>query len=58
MINLDILDITEMQAVMISLGGIVIGWAIYDGLCHSPLGRSDLWLALAGFAFLFVLAYG
>ena len=58
MIDLDILDVTEMQAVMISLGGIVIGWAIYDGLCRSPIGRSDLWLALAGFAFLVVLAYG
>ena len=58
MINLDILDITEMQAVMISLGGIVIGWAIYDGLCRSSLGRSDLMLALAGFVFLVVLAFG
>ena len=58
MIDLDILDITETQAVMISLGGIVIGWAIYDGLCRSPLGRSDLCLALASFAFLVVLAYG
>ena len=58
MIDLDILDITEMQAVIISLGGIVIGWAIYDSLCRSPLGQSDLWLALAGFAFLVALAYG
>jgi uncharacterized membrane protein len=58
MINLDILDITEMQAVLISLGGIVLGWVIYDGLCRSPLGRNDVALALTGFAFLVALAYG
>ena len=57
MIDLEILDITEIQAVMISLAGIVISWALYDGLCRSPLGKSDLWLALAGFVFLVLLAY-
>jgi len=58
MIDLEILDITEIQAVMISLAGIVISWALYDGLCRSPLGKSDLWLALAGFVFLVLLAFG
>ena len=58
MIDLEILDITEIQAVIISLVGIVISWALYDGLCRSPLGKSDLWLALAGFVFLVLLAYG
>ena len=58
MIDLEILDITELQAVMISLAGIVISWALYDGLCRSPLGKSDLWLALAGFVFLMLLAFG
>ena len=58
MIDLEILDITEIQAVMISLAGIVISWASYDGLCRSPLGKSDLWLALAGFVFLVLLAFG
>jgi len=58
MIDLEILDISEAEAVMISLAGIVLGWAIYDGLCRSPLGRSDMALALAGFGFLVALAYG
>ena len=58
MIDLEILDITEIQAVVISLVGIVISWALYDGLCRSPLGKSDLWLALAGFVFLVLLAFG
>ncbi|MDC1383179.1 urate hydroxylase PuuD [Candidatus Puniceispirillum sp.] len=58
MIDLEILDITETQAVMISLVGIVIGWVFYDGMCRSPLSKSDLRLALAGFVFLVLLAYG
>ena len=58
MIDLEILDITETQAVMISLVGIVIGWVLYDGMCRSPLSKSDLRLALAGFMFLVLLAYG
>ena len=58
MIDFEILDITEWQAVAISLAGIVLGWAVYDGLCRSPLGRNDTMLALAGFAFLVALAYG
>ncbi len=58
MIDLEILDITELQAVAISLGGIILGWAIYDGLCRSPLGRNDVYLAVAGFVFLVILSYG
>ena len=58
MIDFEILDITEWQAVAISLAGIILGWVVYDGLCRSPLGRDDTMLAVAGFAFLVLLAYG
>ena len=58
MIDFEILDITELQAVAISIGGIILGWAIYDGLCRSPLGRNDVYLAVAGFVFLVILSYG
>lgn len=58
MIDLEILDITELQAVAISIGGIILGWAIYDGLCRSPLGRNDVYLSVAGFVFLVILSYG
>ena len=58
MIDLEILDIAEWQAAAISLAGIVLGWAIYDCLCRSPLGKSDTALAAAGFVFLVALAWG
>ena len=58
MIDLEIFSISELQAIAISLAGIVLGWAVYDGLCRSLLGRNDVWLAIAGFVFLVGLAYG
>ena len=57
MIDLEVLDITQGQAVLLSLGGILVGWLVYDGLCRSPLGRNDLVLALSGLIFLIVLSY-
>ena len=57
MIDLEVLDITQLQAVFLSLGGIVIGWIIYDGLCRSPLGKNDLILALVGLVFLVLLSF-
>ena len=57
MIDLEVLDITQLQAVFLSLGGIVIGWIIYDGLCRSPLGKNDLILALAVLVFLVLLSF-
>ena len=57
MIDLEIFGISELQAIAISLAGIVLGWVVYDGLCRSPLGRNDVWLAIAGFVFLVGLAY-
>ena len=58
MIDFEILDIEPWQAVTISLVGIAIGWGFYDGMCRSPLGRSDTALAAAGFVFLVALAWG
>ena len=57
MIDLEVLDITQGQAVLLSLGGILVGWVVYDGLCRSPLGRNDLVLALSGLIFLIILSY-
>ena len=58
LIDLEILDITEMQAVAISVAGIALGWGLYDGMCRSPLGKHTGLLAFAGFAFLVALAWG
>lgn len=57
MIDRSVLDIEPMTAVAASLGGIFLGWYIYDVLCRTELADSDLKLALAGFAMLLAMAF-
>jgi uncharacterized membrane protein len=42
------------QAALIGIGGLAVGWIVYDALCRSPLGRNDL--ALSAVLFLYILA--
>ena len=52
-------DLAPWQAIVISLVSIVAGWAIYDGLCRSPIGQKTGLLAacllalILGFAYIF-----
>jgi uncharacterized membrane protein len=57
-IDAAVMDLAPWAAVAISLGGLALGWIIYDLLCRSPLGRSDTVLAGVGFVFLVALAFG
>jgi uncharacterized membrane protein len=57
LIDRHVLDLPVWAAIAISLAGLALGWLAYDGLCRSPLGRSDMQLAAAGLGFLVVLAY-
>jgi uncharacterized membrane protein len=43
-------------AVSISLGGIVVGWLVYDGLCKSKVGQDERLLFACVFLFLVVSA--
>ncbi len=45
------------QAAGIGIGGLVLGWLIYDGLCRSPLGRNDLALGVVVFLYILVAAF-
>ncbi len=51
-----VLALPKWQAAAIGVGTLVLGWAVYDGLCRSPLARNDAWLALAGFAFVVAMS--
>ena len=53
-----VLSVSPLTASAISVGGLALGWIVYDLLCRSPLGRDDRLLAAAGFVFLVVLAWG
>ncbi|MFD1704092.1 urate hydroxylase PuuD [Methylopila henanensis] len=56
MIDPAVLDINPATAVAASLGGLFLGWFIYNVFCESDLARSDLKLALAGFAMIVAFA--
>ena len=53
-----VMALSPVQAVGVSIAGLVAGWLIYDALCKSPLGRNDVALALVGYVFLVALAWG
>jgi len=52
-----VMAIAPAAGIAISIAALVIGWAAYDGLCRSPLGRNDTLLAAVGFVFVVALAF-
>ena len=57
LIDTHVLALAPWQAIAISLAGLAAGWAVYDGLCRSPLGRDDRALLAVGFVFLVAAAF-
>ncbi|MGE0563917.1 MAG: urate hydroxylase PuuD [Pseudolabrys sp.] len=52
-----VLPLEPWQAIAISLGAIFTGWAIYEGLCRSPIGENAPVLAAAVFTLMVGYAY-
>jgi uncharacterized membrane protein len=50
--------ISTPLAAAIGIGGLAVGWIVYDFLCRSPLGERPPVLAAVGFAFIVLMAYG
>jgi uncharacterized membrane protein len=57
LVSPEVLDISPATGTALSVAGLVLGWAVYDGLCRSPLGRNEAVLAATGFVLLTVLAW-
>lgn len=49
--------ISTPVAAAIGVGGLVVGWAVYDALCRSPLGDRPVALGAIGFAFIIAMAW-
>ena len=58
LIDRSVLDLSPTAAIALSVATLIAGWAAYEALCRSPLGRHDTGLALVGFVFLVALCYG
>ncbi len=52
-----VMTLPKWQAALIGIGSLALGWAVYDGLCRSPLARNDNWLALFGFGFVVAMSF-
>ncbi len=52
------MDLSQMQAIGISLAFLVGGWIFYDGLCRSPIGQNNRLTGVIWFLSLVAAAYG
>ena len=57
LIDTEIADINNFQAISISLGSILFGWIIYNSACKSPLGNNSNLLLILLFFFLLFLSW-
>ena len=57
MIDKSVADLSQMQAIGIGLGSLLLGWIVYDTLCRSPLGQKDGLLGVVMFVFIVGMAY-
>jgi len=58
LIDRNVLDISVLSAIGLSVASIGIGWVVYDLLCKSPLGKSTTGLMLVLFVVLVAMAWG
>ena len=58
LIDPQVMPLSKAAAIGISLGSLVVGLTVYEGLCRSPLARNDTLLSAVLFALLALLAWG
>ncbi|HMQ58790.1 MAG TPA: urate hydroxylase PuuD, partial [Rhizobiaceae bacterium] len=58
LVDRNVLDVSSWVAIAISLASIGLGWAIYDQLCKSPVGKSQNGLMALLFVVLVAMAWG
>lgn len=57
LIDPDVADLAPWEAIAISLGLIVLAWAVYDAVCRRPVGDDGMAMAIIGVVALAVAAY-
>ncbi|RWB57661.1 urate hydroxylase PuuD [Mesorhizobium sp.] len=58
LIDPNVLNVSVPVGILLSLATIGVGWALYDLLCRSPLGKSDTGLMLVLYCVLVFIAWG
>ena len=57
LIDPSVRDLSRPAALFIGLGGLAVGWFVYDFLCKSKLARNDVAMGAVGFAFVIFMAW-
>jgi uncharacterized membrane protein len=58
LVDPQVADLAAWQAVALSIGGLALGWLVYDVLCRTVGERSQLALAVVGTALVALAAWG
>ncbi|KAB7781959.1 urate hydroxylase PuuD [Methylorubrum populi] len=58
LIDPSVLDLSPTSAIAIGVGSLAAGWAVYDLVGRSPIGRHEGVLALVGLMFVTLACYG
>jgi uncharacterized membrane protein len=58
LIDKEIMELSQWEAIGISVGAFISGWVIYDLLCKSPIGKNEIALSLIVFVMILLAAYG
>lgn len=58
LIDRQVLDVSALTAIAISLASLALGWILYDLLCKSPLGRNTWGLMILLYILLVAMAWG
>ena len=58
LIDPQVMPLSKWAAIGVGLGTLVVGLAVYEGLCRSPLGKNDMLLSAVLLALLAALAWG
>lgn len=58
LIDPSVMDLSPPIAALVGLGGLALGWLVYDALCRSPLKENDAALLTTLFLFVVLLSAG
>jgi uncharacterized membrane protein len=58
LIDPNVMELSRLGAISLSIASIALGWIVYDVLCRSPLGKSTTGLMLLLYVVLVAMAWG
>ncbi len=58
LIDPNVMELSRLGAISLSIASIALGWIVYDLLCRSPLGKSTTGLMLLLYVVLVAMAWG